>query len=181
MLFLFPDLDDIRSQLISIQIKMLMPEIIDQYGGFAKLDLRINTPWQDYDGIVEEPIKEQNFMKITDKGIKSILTFPVQILLEEDIDDVPLWRMIREGTLKFKLDFDLSANADSVVFRPDMGIKKLILVYENEEKETESDAIKALFNLILMQKFGKKHPVDLTTALKYFMPCYGLSLPRITY
>lgn len=82
-MYLFPEFDNIRNQMIAIQIKMLMPEVVEHYGGFTNLNIMLNTPWIDYEGIAEEPVKNLGFIKITKKGIKSLITMPLQILLEE--------------------------------------------------------------------------------------------------
>ena len=75
-----------------------MPDIIEQYGGFGKLDVRLNTPWINYEEydeeVVEDLVKDINFIRIAKKGIKSILTMPLELLIEEDKDLIPEWRVI---------------------------------------------------------------------------------------
>lgn len=39
-----------------------MPDVLDEYGGFAKLDVKLNTPWKGFEDIVEEPISDMSFI-----------------------------------------------------------------------------------------------------------------------
>lgn len=48
-----------------------------------------------------------------------------------------------------KADVDFSVKDSVFEFKPDIGIKRIILVDEEEEKPIESDAIKAIVNLLL--------------------------------
>ena len=48
-----------------------------------------------------------------------------------------------------KIDFDLLVKDGNAQLKPEIGIKRLLLVSDLEEKATEGDAIKALTNVIL--------------------------------
>lgn len=145
-LFLFPEFDSVRNQLTSAHLKMLMPEIYDEHGGEKKIDVILNSEWKDYTAILEDPFKSQGFIKITKKGLKTMTTVPIRLLLETSEDE---WEQIREGILQLKLDADLQVINEVVELKPDIGIKKLILVYNDEEMGTEQDAVKALVNLMI--------------------------------
>ena len=52
-------------------------------------------------------MQDINYIKIAKKGIKSILTMPLELLIEDDMEVVSVWKVIRNGTLQMKIDFDL--------------------------------------------------------------------------
>lgn len=71
---------------------------------------------------------------------------PLQILLEAG----PTGQTkIREGIITLKADIDMTVKNGVVDYKPDVGIKKLVLVADDEEKGTEQDAVKALVNLMI--------------------------------
>jgi len=109
------------------------------------LDVIFNSPWKNYDDILAEPFKSQGFIKIGKKGLKTMITMAIQIMIESGDD----WNLLREGIITLKADADINAKKGNLELKPDIGIKKLVLVSEDEEKETEQDAVKALVNLML--------------------------------
>lgn len=80
-----------------------------------------------------------------------------------------------------KADVDFLVQGSNVEFRPDIGIRRLILVGDEEEKPTESDAIKAIVNLLLSQQLSKKNQLDLPSIFAEYLPCAGLKNVETTY
>lgn len=72
-----------------------MPDVIEQFGSEALLDVVFASEWKDFDEILEEPFKSQGFLKITKKGLKSMTTVPLAVQLTKDGQ----WESIREGLL----------------------------------------------------------------------------------
>ena len=73
----------------------IMPEVIEEFGDQLPLDVRFNTPYKDFAGIVEEVVDDVNFIKITKKGIKMVYTFPMEVLVQTE----NTWKLSREATL----------------------------------------------------------------------------------
>ena len=111
-----------------------MPELIEEFGEDKKLDVILSSGWKDYSDILEDPFKVQGFIKISKKGLKTMTTVPLQLLLEAADGE---WKQIREGMIQLKADVDFHVKNGVLEYKPDVGIKKLLLVDENEEKTTE--------------------------------------------
>lgn len=130
-LFLFPELDDIRKEMSSAHLKMLMPDVFDEFGAEALLDVIFTNEWKDYNDILEDPFKVLGFIKIAKKGLKTMTTLPLKLMIQGEKDD---WKQIREGMITLKADVDISVKKDVVEYKPDVGIKKLVFVADDEEK-----------------------------------------------
>lgn len=63
---------------------MIMPEVLEKYDKNLYIDVLLNSPWKDYNEILEEPFKSQGFIKITKKGLKIMTTFPFALLLGDN-------------------------------------------------------------------------------------------------
>ena len=73
-----------------------MPELIVDHGMDKNIDFIFDTPYKSFSGIVEEEIPYVQIFKITQKGVKLLLTIPMEIKVESSENE---WEMIREGTL----------------------------------------------------------------------------------
>lgn len=111
-----------------------MTDVFEEYGDDKKLDVILNSPWKDYTDILEEEFKSQGFIKISKKGLKTMTTVPLLLQLQAGDE----WKQIREGIISVKADIDFNIKKDGKLeYKPDIGIKKLIFVADEEEKVTE--------------------------------------------
>ena len=78
-----------------------MPEVVEKYGKKKQIDVILNSPWKDYGDILDEPIKNTNYIKIFKKGIKSLFTMPIELKIETKNNK---FKKISEGFLVLKLD-----------------------------------------------------------------------------
>ena len=179
LLKLFPDFDKATAQMYLRKLDMLLPDVVDEFGGDKIFSAVINS---------DAVLKDKAIVKEVQSGIKTVfkkdaldiqLAMAIELVVEESEKQ---WKAFRNGVLGFGISSIIRTVEDGKWFlKPTAAIKKLRLINseDDEDMETESSAIYGLVNLML-KKSLKNYTVSVPAeTFAQILPCFNLNPQKL--
>lgn len=172
LMSLFPDFDDIIPQMKLEKLKLLLPDVHDQYGGDKAISVRLNPASSSNDEEAPNFLKKSNKFVFKKDAVELSIAMAFELLVENENKE---WDVIRTGYMSVgggaTIKRDPKSKSTFIITKPNAGFKKFQMfdpsIEDEEEREmvNEAGAIFGLVNLMVRQKLQKEYIIDLPLEL----------------